>query len=63
MIVKKKAQSARTNERIASKIKQAMEVKREASKARKAEEPKAGTKAEVAKGSGGNSKWMAELAR
>jgi hypothetical protein len=40
VIVKKKAQSARTNERIASKIKQAMEVKRESSKAKKAEEPK-----------------------
>lgn len=40
-----------------------MEVKRESSKARKAEETKAETKVEVTKGSGGKSKWMAELAR
>ena len=65
MIVKKKAQSARTSERIAGKIKQAMEVKRESLKARKAEEHKAEKKMveAAAKGSGGNSRWMAELAR
>jgi hypothetical protein len=63
VIVKKKAKSARTNERIASKIKQAMEVKRESSKAKKAEEPKVNKKADVTKGSEGNSKWMGELAR
>ena len=63
MIVKKKAQSARTNERIASKIKQAMEVKRESSKPKKADETKFNKKADVTKASEGNSRWMGELAR
>jgi len=60
VIVKKKAQSARSSERIASKIKQAMEVKRESNRARKAEEIKVEKKLEVIKG---KSRWMAELAR
>jgi hypothetical protein len=60
VILKKKAQSARSSERIASKIKQAIEVKRESTRARKAEENKAEKKVEVTKG---NSRWMAELAR